>query len=239
LAADIINKLYTRFEGNSTFLYTDLFLFIQKEYPGVAHKTIDWKIYELKSKGILVHISRGIYSLQKKGEFTPELTPNLKRIYHRVKKELPYINFCVWDSRWFNEFMVNQIFKYYIVVETEKDTTDSVFNILTDFSKNVFLKPDKEIFQRYIINFDEVVIVKPLISEAPLLEIENIKVPTIEKLLVDCLIDHNFFAAQQDELNHIFQTVFQNYLINLNKMKRYARRRNQLNGLENKIERLS
>ena len=239
LSSGFLNNLYTRFEGNSAISYKDLFPFIQKEFPSLAEKTIDWKIYQLKSKGILSHISRGIYSLRKKNDFTPELSPYLKRIFKKVKRDLPLINFCIWDSRWFNEFMIHQIFRYYIVVETEKDAADSVFNILTGFSKNVFLNPDRETFRRYISNYSEVIIVKSLISEAPLLEIENIMVPSIEKLLIDCLTDVDLFAAQQDELDNIYQMVFQKYPVNTNKISRYARRRGQIDELENKIEHLN
>jgi len=239
LSSGFLNNLYAHFEGNSTISYKDLFPFIQKEFPSLAEKTINWKIYQLKSKGILSHISRGIYSLKKKNDYTPELSPYLKRIFNKVKKDLPLISFCVWDSRWFNEFMIHQIFRYYIVVETEKDATDSVFNALTGFSKNVFLNPDKEIFRRYISNYDEVIIVRSLVSEAPLLKAENIIVPSIEKLLIDCLIDIDLFAAQQDELDNIYKSVFRKYYININKISRYARRRGQIDELEKKIEHLS
>ena len=216
-----------------------MFLFIQSEFPNLAEKTINWKINQLKSSGILSHISRGIYSLKKKNDFTPEIPPYLKRIYNKIKKELPYLNFCIWDSRWLNEFMVHQIFRYYVVVETEKDATGSVFNSLTEFSKKVFLDPNKEIYSNYIINHNEVIIVKPLISESPLLEIDNIKTPAIEKLLIDCLIDTDLFAAQQDELDNIYQSAFNKYFININKIKRYARRRNQLIEFENKVSMLN
>ena len=83
------------------------------------------------------------------------------------------------------------------------------------------------------------IIVKSLISEAPLCEIENIMVPSIEKLLIDCLIDVDLFAAQQDELDNIYQMVFQKYPVNTNKISRYARRRGQIDELENKIEHLN
>ena len=167
------------------------------------------------------------------------MSPNLRRIYNKVKKELPFINFCIWGSRWFNEFMIHQLFKYHIVVEVEKEAADSVFNTITDFSKYVFLKPDAEIFRRYIINYQEVIIVKSLISESPLQEFDGIKVPCIEKLLIDCLIDNDLFAAQQDELENIYQSVFNKYLINTNKIRRYARRRNQLTEFDNKINSLN
>ena len=236
---NFLQKLYSNFDDATVLLIKDLFVFLKKEFPDVAEKTINWKINQLKTKGILTHMSRGIYSLSKKSAFNPELSPNLKRLYNKVTKELPFINLCIWDSRWFNEFMVHQLFKYHIVVEAEKDATDSVFNVISDFNKNVFLKPDAEIFRRYIINHQEVIIVKPLISESPLQEFDGIKVPCLEKLLIDCLIDNDLFAAQQDELDNIYQSVFNKYLINMNKIRRYARRRDQLTEFDNKINSLN
>jgi hypothetical protein len=236
---ELLKKLFSHFEGKSTVSSVELHSFLNKEFPNLAEKTISWKINQLKSKGIINHLSRGIYSLKNKSDYSPELSSYLKSIYKKVKKDLPFINLCIWDSRWFNEFMTHQLFRYYIVVETEKDATDSVFNSLTDFSKKVFLDPDAEIFRRYIINHQEVIIVKPIISEAPLVEFENIKVPSLEKLLIDCLIDKDLFAAQQDELDNIYKNVFRKYFININKSKRYARRRDQLSEFLNKVERLN
>ena len=57
----------------------------------MAEKTINWKIYQLKSEGVLSHISRGFYSFRKKNQYHPELSSDLKRIYTRVKRELPLV----------------------------------------------------------------------------------------------------------------------------------------------------
>jgi hypothetical protein len=78
-----------------------------------------------------------------------------------------------------------------------------------------------------------------LVSEAPLTEIDKIAIPTIEKLLIDCLIDKDLFAAQQDELENIYQTVFEKYIVNLNKSRRYARRRDRLVEFEDKLIKLN
>lgn len=234
-----IDKLISHFEGTSVLSVKELFDFMKSEFPDVAEKTINWKINQLKTKGVLTHISRGIYSLSRKSVFNPELSSNLRKIYCKVKKELPFINFCIWDSRWFNEFMVHQLFKYHIVVETEKESIVSVFNVISDFKKNVFLKPDAEMFRWYIVNHQEVIIVKPLISESPLQEFDGVKVPCIEKLLIDCLIDVDLFAAQQDELDDIYHSVFNKYLINMNKVRRYARRRDQVAKFDKKISSLN
>ena len=68
---------------------------------------------------------------------------------------------------------------------------------------------------------------------------DNMMIPSVEKLLIDCLIDTDLFAAQQDELDHIYQSVFQKYEVNLNKISRYARRRGQISELEKRINRLN
>lgn len=235
----LIESLFSRFSGQPVITTAELVSFFRADLPDLAEKTINWKIFQLKSKGILSHISRGVYTLNRKRAFYPELSANVIRIHNKVKKELPFASFCIWDSRWFNEFMVHQMFRFHIVVEVEKDAVDSVFYTISDFAKNVFLKPDAEIFSRYILNHQEVIIVKPLISESPLQVFDGIRVPCLEKLLIDCFADKDLFAAQQDELDNIYQSVFDKYSVNMNKIRRYARRRDQLAELENKLNLLN
>src|SRR5690606_29179823 len=128
---------------------------------------------------------------------------------------------------WLNDFMRHQPFKHYVVLEVEKDATESVFTFLAEIHKNVFFNPDEEIFDRYIHHQDDVFIVKNMVSEAPLLEKEKIVVPALEKLLVDMLIDTELFSAQQNEKEFIMRTVLEKYTLNELKMRRYAVRRNR------------
>ena len=204
---------------------------INKKYPNVNDASITWKLHKLKSQGLIHSPGYGIYSYRVKENVQWGISTSLKRYYNKVKKEFPYLQICVWDSRWFNSMMLHQPFKYYLVIEVEKDAAESVFNTMTDFSKKVFLNPTEEIFNRYISNFNEAIIIKPLITEAPLLEQDGITLASFEKLLVDCIADKDLFAAQQDELEFIYKTAFSKYNINVNKLKRYARRRSQLEKL--------
>lgn len=207
-------------------------------FPDSTHSSITWRLHQLKSKGLIQSSTYGQYSLDAKEEPEYSVSPALKRIFNKAKKEFPFLQMCAWDSRWFNSLMVHQQFRHYLVLEVEKDSTESVFNSLTDFSKKVFLNPTEEIFSHYISNFSEVIIVMPLLSEAPMVTQNGVVVAPYEKLLVDCLADKNLFAAQQGELEFIFSSVLSRYSINVNKLKRYARRRNQLervNSIVNKI----
>ena len=157
----------------------------------------------------------------------PNISTTLKRIFNKIKREFPYIAFCVWDTVWLHDFMRHQPFKHYIVLEVEKDACESVFGYLSETMKNIFLNPDEELFDRYISNLDGVVIIKNMVSEAPLIEEQKVIIPSLEKLLVDMLIDTALFSAQQSEKEFIMRSVVKKYTLNELKMRRYANRRNR------------
>lgn len=200
---------------------------IKKDFPDWSNNTINIYLSRLKKEGIINAPSRGIYEMNSKTLFQPNISNDLRRIFNKVKREFPYITLCVWDTVWLNDFMRHQPFKHYIVLEVEKDASESVFTFLTETMKNVFFNPGEEIFDRYIRNHDEVLIVKNVVSESPLLEKEKIVIPTLEKLLVDMLIDTALFSAQQNEKEFIMQSAMEKVTLNELKMRRYAIRRNR------------
>jgi hypothetical protein len=228
------NTIENYFEKNKTLSKEELVFAIGNDFPTWSEGTIKVYLSKLKKAGRINNPSRGTYSIANKQTFNPEINQNLKKTFNKIQKEYPYVTFCIWNSSWLNDVMRHQPFKQYIVIEVEKEAAEQVFNSITGTSKNVFLNPDEEIFERYIANLDEVIIVKNLVSESPLIKINKIKIPTLEKLLVDMLIDKELFAAQQGELEFIFETAFDKYPINKLKMKRYALRRNR----EQEIERM-
>lgn len=211
---------------------SELVVLLRQHFPDWAEQTVNWNIHKLKEDGVLHHVARGKYSLKPTNNFKPELSGSLKRLHNRIKKEFPFADFCVWDSRWMNEFMHHQLFRYQLVVEAEKDVLEAAFNAVSDFSKKVFLNPDAQMFERYVANFDEAIIMKPLVSEAPLENQGGYSIAPLEKLLVDMLIDKELFAAQQGELSIVFERAQEKYTLNTPKMKRYASRRNQQEELE-------
>ena len=229
------NKIPSYFKGHPSLSKTDLVGFILKDFPDLKESTINVYLSKLKKDGVLKNPTRGIYSLKSKGDFCPLVDVKLKRLFNKIKKEYPYVDFCVWNTLWLNDLMRHQPFKYYTIIELEKDTTQSVFYKLKDQNKQVFLEPDTETFDLYINNSDDVIIIKQLVSEAPLIETKNIVIPSLEKLLVDMIADTNLYAAQQGELDFIYGTAFEKFEVNQNKMKRYAQRRNK----ENEVEQLT
>jgi len=209
---------------------------IKKDFPSWSDNTINMYLSRLKKEGIINAPSRGIYELDSPTPFQPNISNNLKRIFNKVKRKFPFITFCIWNTVWLNDFMRHQAFKHYVVMEVEKEASESVFTFLKEIYKNVFFNPDEEIFNRYIHNQDEVLIVKNMVSESPLIEKGKIVVPALEKLLVDMLIDTALFSAQQNEKEFIMRSVMEKYTLNELKMRRYAMRRNrerEIDGLIN------
>lgn len=122
--------------------------------------------------------------------------------------------------------MIHQPGRFYILVEVEKDAAQSVFFYLKEHKTPVFIEPTEDFIEKYFPDQQETIIVKSLVSEAPLQTINNINIPTIEKILVDIFCDDIIFAAQQgSEMKTIFLEALSKYTVNESRIMRYADRR--------------
>lgn len=231
----IENQITYYFENNKMISKEELIIAIKNDFPSWSDNTINAYLYLLKKRGIIHNLSRGIYTLGKIETFNPQINDQLKKIASQIHKTYPFVNYCVWNSSWLYDLMRHQPFKNFTIVEVEKIASEQVFNEISYSFPNVFINPDDNFFDRYISTLDKVIIVKNLNSEAPILKLNELTIPTLEKILVDILIDVNLFAAQQGELNFIFKSAFDKYDINESKMKRYAARRNREEELERMI----
>lgn len=223
----IEKQIKNYFEINKTISKEDLRKAIKIDFPNWSDNTINAYLYQLKKQGIINSLSRGVYTLGDIEIFTPLISEQLKKIAKQIQKSYPFISYCVWNSVWLNDLMRHQPFKNCTIVEVEKVATEQVFNELTSSFSNIFINPDELFFDRYLANLDNIIVIKNLISEAPIIESSKISIPSLEKILVDILTDTNLFAAQQGEINFIFKSAYDKYNINESKMKRYAARRNR------------
>jgi len=236
VAKTIENTIESYFKSNTQLSREELGSLINRDFPELSEGTITVYLSKLKKAGKINNPARGIYSITDKQIFNPEINQNLKKLYNKIHKELPYIEICVWNTKWLSDLMRHQPFKNYTIIEVDKDASEQVFNTVNEFIKNVYINPDKEIFERYISsNTEEVIIIKNLVTESPTVKSNKIEIPALEKLLVDIIIDKELFAAQQGELDFIYKSAFNKYAVNTAKMKRYAIRRNKENELERMI----
>lgn len=233
MAKTIENTIPSYFKSINQISREKLGNLIKEDFPELSEGTITVYLSKLKKAGIINNPERGVYSITDKQIFNPEINQNLKKVYNKIHKEFPFIDVCVWNTKWLNDLMRHQPFKNYTIIEVEKEAEEQIFNAISEGNKNVYFNPNEEILERYISsNSEEITIIKSLVTEAPTSKNNKIKIPTLEKVLVDIIIDKELFATQQGELDFIYQSAFKKYAINTAKMKRYAIRRNKESELE-------
>ena len=113
---------------------------------------------------------------------------------------------------------------------------DSVFERITTLGRTAYLRPDREFMYRYVdIHNSTAIIVKPLISESPLISVDSIPCPTMEKLIVDISKDPDFDYLQGSEFLHVLNNIKRIYRINEPRLLRYASRRSVREAIANAL----
>jgi len=211
-----------------------------REHSGNAKpSTLAWRLHELTQAGILTRIGYGQYQLNDRPIYGPDLSPTLRKIGDRVKAELPFTTCCVWDTRILADFMIQQPMSFLQLIEVNKEAVSSVYQLLQEQPvridrKNpaVYRYDDWLLLSQRGLPSPNPIIVKPLITEAPVQQQNKYTTAPLEKVLVDLIADSELFFAYQEELPYIFQTAFAKFIINRDKLRRYARRRNRVDMLE-------
>jgi hypothetical protein len=208
--------------------------------PNVKASTVNWRVYNIINMGILKRIGIGKFNLSADNIYTPEINKKIKSLYLKLKFQFPFLTFCIWETSTFNEFMVHQPGKFFLLVETEKSSTESVFYYLKEKKYSVFHKPSEEIISKYISEDEEPIVIKSLVSEAPIQNIKGVNTVTIEKMLVDIFCDDIIFSAQQgSEMTNIFKTAIEKYTVKENRMLRYADRKRKKESFNNFLNSVS
>ncbi len=231
-----IDELIKRFGKGAVLGTGQIAVFYRTIEPDVKETTVNWRIHSLVRNGILTRIGYGKYIIGNRKKYIPEISPGLKVLGNKLKKQFPFLDYCIWSTSLFNEFMLHQPARFYRIVEVEKEAAESVFYFMKEKKYSVFLTPSKELLSRYVPDEKETWIVKPLVTEAPVQLVSGVPVTTLEKLLVDLFCDVLLFDAQQgSERDRIFQEAMAKYAVNTDKMLRYAGRRGKRKELEKYI----
>lgn len=220
---DILNFAITR----KRFTRKELTDYLKSQVKDDSLSSLSEQLDRLLKSNHLVRLERGVYSLSgaSKNIFIPFLSNELMQLNLRLRAKFPFINYCVWSSQSIAPYMHHIPFLNYTYVDVDRDVTEAVFDLLnSDSLVRVFLCPSQNDFSRYISG-NESVIVRPLISEAPLQTIQGFSAPTIEKILVDVAGDLEFDFLQGAEISYFYRNVVQRHNISKSKLLRYATRR--------------
>ena len=192
---------------------------------GMKPVTARQYLSSLAKTNVLVRVGQGVYSIAQKQAFS-YMPPDLVReVHERLTAELPFTDFCIYDGSIFSSIQHHLSTNRAIYVETNRDAVESVFTRLKGQYKNVYRQPSTSFMYDYVDLREECIIVKTLVTESPMMKVDGIKVPTLEKLLVDMQKDADFDYLRGSESYNMFRLAFDLFAINTTKMMRYAKRR--------------
>jgi len=231
MAKVIESKLIEEFKDREYFSREDLFDFFRYFEPELKEGTFGWRIYDLKNRDIIKPVKKGLYVISYKPRYTPDISPSLLKIAKQLTERFDEIKHCIWETAWLNEFAQHQTSRSMLFIEIEKGFEESLFYELKDtMRREVFLNPDKKAIDFYIAESNQPVIIKKLLTRAPLSKKTEKEfefyIPTLEKNLVDLFADKRlFYYVQGSELMHIYENALTSYTINFTKLFSYAKRR--------------
>lgn len=145
-----------------------------------------------------------------------------------MKEKFPFADFCVWKPSALVPYMRHIPALGMTFVDVERVAMESIFFFLQGLmaDSTLLLNPTAQECERYITT-EKVLIVRPLVVEAPLLMIDGFPAPTLEKILVDAVGDKELNFAQGSELYTIYANALEMNTVNMSRLLRYAARRNR------------
>ena len=205
--------------------------------PDIERNTLSWHLSNLCKKGQLRRIGRGVYTLQSANMFVVKASAKAHSLFRSLSRQYPFADFCIYNADIITPLLHDLMPNNTLYVETNRDTVESVFNMLSPkYEGRIFLMPTKEIATTYIDVSKENIIVKPLVTEAPLSHDGDVPVPTLEKLLVDTRVDADFYYLHGYENLEMLRTAISHYEVNRNRLLRYADRRNAKESIQKDLE---
>lgn len=81
------DKLIAEFKQHPIFARDELLTFFHKNEPELKEATFAWRIYDLKKHYIINDLKKGIYTLNSKASFKPELNKQIITIGKLIGRE--------------------------------------------------------------------------------------------------------------------------------------------------------
>lgn len=109
-----------------------------------------------------------------------------------------------------------------LIVEVPKSMCEQVRRVLKQKFEDVALIRNAYLM---IEDLHDYILIKPLVSEAPLFKEDGILVPSLEKLLVDHDADKEYASLTSEDIQKEYQLAFEAYPVNVSRLLRYAGRK--------------
>ena len=194
--------------------------------PEISRSTIRWQLYALVQRGTLRRVQRGVYTLSDKPLFRLSVSDRLIACHKRLQTALPLLETCVWYTGAIRELAHHYPHESIDIIEVEREGESAVRDLLLNANMPVISYDDFPAIQCSGLANRDYVVIKRLVSEAPVLRDGELPIPRLEKLLVDMVSDERLFSfVQGAELYSIFAAAFERYHVQRDTLLRYASRR--------------
>lgn len=217
------------------FTRKDLLNVVRSGMKNISEGSLVVLLNRMIAENKIIRVSYGKYKLNEdlKHEFLYEPNEFMLSLNKHIKEKFPFIDYCIWQPSVFASMMLHVPAVRTTLVDVEREAMEFVFMSLQNVESEIpiFLNPSQEDVDRYITNRD-LIIVRPLVKEAPLDVINGCPVPTLEKMLVDAISDKELQHLQGNELYTIYSNAFSDYAIKKTRLLRYAARRNRKQKVE-------
>lgn len=217
------------------FTRKDLLNVVRSGMKNISEGSLVVLLNRMIAENKIIRVSYGKYKLNEdlKHEFLYEPNEFMLSLNKHINEKFPFIDYCIWQPSVFASMMLHVPAVRTTLVDVEREAMESVFMSLQNVESEIpiFLNPSQEDVDRYITNRD-LIIVRPLVKEAPLDVINGCPVPTLEKMLVDAISDKELQHLQGNELYTIYSNAFSDYAIKKTRLLRYAARRNRKQKVE-------
>ena len=189
------------------FTRKDLLNVVRSGMKNISEGSLVVLLNRMIAENKIIRVSYGKYKLNEdlKHEFLYEPNEFMLSLNKHIKEKFPFIDYCIWQPSVFASMMLHVPAVGTTLVDVEREAMESVFMSLQNVESEIpiFLNPSQEDVERYITNRD-LIIVRPLVKEAPLDVINGCPVPTLEKMLVDAISDKELQHLQGNELYTIY-----------------------------------
>ena len=179
--------------------------------PGKPEQTVFSRIRALERKGLIYESGRGRYSLGAKPVYKAKVSPRMLELNKLLVGEFVGASLCI-----------STLDESNIIVETDRKETLRMLVFLRTRYPAVYSLREAVLHKE---SLKDAIVVKALVSDAPLVVSDGMSASSLEKILVDIVADKEFFRMSDDALKKEYQRALEVYPINKNRLLRYAGRR--------------
>ena len=152
-----------------------------------------------------------------------------------MHRRLPFAKYCQWDLRVANAFSTYLLNTQLFFVDVERDVVDAAYHeLLKTYRRTVLYRNLSEDLPYY----DGYIVVRNMSLEAPTIEVEDMPLASLEKILVDFALDR-IFPFSDTEIVDIYANATADYSVNTSRMLRYAGRRGRRDVIEEILDEIN